>query len=177
MCHDLNTFYLITTTFAVNIGIVVAHFLRPGDGFPLNMNIVMEKTESLSSVQKVLDTLLSIIPDNAIGAMANGSFLQVVFFSFFAGIVINSLEAEYKNRLSNAFQLMSILIFKMVHYIIKLAPIAACMLVGYVIGTQGFDVLNKLLQLITCAYFAFIIQYALFGLMIFFIGKLNYKYL
>ncbi len=77
--------------------------------------------------------------------------------------------------MSSIIQLLSSVVFKMVHLIIQLSPIAACALTAWVVGTQGVEVLINLVELILCAYFAFGLQYLFFGVMIYFFTGLSPK--
>ena len=167
--------YLCTTIFAVTIGLSVGNIFKPGNGITLNFDHSLSKLPEGTSITKVLDALLQIVPDNAIGAMAQGSILQVVFFALFTGITINQLEKTSSKQISETIQLLSQIVFKMVNLIIQLSPIAACSLTAWVVGTQGVEVLLNLAQLIFCAYFAFGIQYLFFGVMIYFFTRLSPK--
>jgi len=166
--------YLFTTLFAITIGLTVGALLKPGEGIILNFeNGYVPQTQVGSNVAKIMETLLNIVPDNAIGAMAQGTILQVVFFALFTGITLNTLDKENSRRLSSVFHLLSAMVFKMVHFIVQLSPVAACALTAWVIGTQGMSVLQNLMKLIGCAYLAFGIQYLVFGLIIYLWTRLS----
>ena len=159
--------YLGTTIFAAIIGLSIGSLLKPGSGIKLNFDSNVSQLPEGTSMTKLLDAILKIVPDNAIGAMANGEILQVVFFALFTGITINKLDSISSRKVKDITQLSSRIIFKMVDFIIQLSPIAACALTAWVIGTQGAEVLVNLIKLILCAYFAFALQYLFFGLMIY----------
>ena len=166
--------YLFTTLFAITIGLTVGTLLKPGEGIILNFeNGYVPQTQVGSNIAKIMETLLNIVPDNAIGAMAQGTILQVVFFALFTGITLNTLDKENSRRLSSVFHLLSAMVFKMVHFIVQLSPVAACALTAWVIGTQGMSVLQNLMKLIGCAYLAFGIQYLVFGLIIYLWTRLS----
>src|SRR5690606_1160536 len=93
----------------------------------------------------------------------------------FTGITLNTLDNKITHRLSNIFKLLADMVFRMVHYVVQLSPIAACALTAWVIGTQGAGVLNGLAKLIACAYLAFGVQYLFFGLIIYVWTKLSPK--
>lgn len=158
--------YLLTTLFAIVIGLSVGTIFEPGSGIILNFTGDGTSQIADASMVKIFDTLLSIVPENVIGAMAQGTILQVVFFALFTGITLNAMENEAAKRLSSIFSLLASMVFKMVHLIIQLSPVAACALTAWVVGTQGMAVLEKLLKLVGCAYLAFGIQYLIFGLVI-----------
>lgn len=158
--------YLLTTLFAIIIGLGIGTIFEPGSGIILDFTGEGTAQITDASMAKIFDTILSIVPENAIDAMAQGTILQVVFFALFTGITLNTMESEASKRLSSIFTLLASMIFKMVHLIIQLSPLAACALTAWIVGTQGMVVLEKLLKLVGCAYLAFGIQYLVFGLII-----------
>lgn len=160
--------YVITTLSAVTIGLIVGNVLKPGAGIILdfgesNTNNIPVITNAVRCIETTFNT---IIPDNVIGSMAQGTVLHVVFFALFTGITINTLDQESVKKFKDLFQLLSKMVFKMVYFITKLSPIAACALTAWVVGTQGAAVLTNLLKLIASAYLAFGIQYIVFGVII-----------
>lgn len=162
--------YIATTLFAVIIGLLVGNIIKPGLGIILDFTqdsssslLAAEATNIVSSMEAILNT---IIPDNAIGAMAQGTILHVVFFAIFTGITVNTLDQESIKKFRDVFQVFSKMFFKMVYFITKLSPLAACFLTAWVIGIQGIKVISNLLKLIMSAYLAFGIQYIVFGIII-----------
>ncbi len=166
--------YICTTIFAVLIGLTIGSLLKPGSGITLDFANNAQLPEG-TNASRIIDTILQIVPDNAIGAMAQGSVLQVVFFALFTGVTINQLDKTSFRKLGSIIKLLSSVVFKMVHLIMQLSPIAACALTAWVIGTQGMEVLVNLAKLIGCAYLAFGIQYLLFGAMIYIFTRLSPK--
>ena len=157
--------YIITTLFAIFIGLSVGTIFEPGSGVVLDFKGSMPDAVKDTSAIKIFEIILNIVPENAIGAMAQGTVLQVVFFALFTGITLNTLDKESSKRLGSIFQLLSTMVFKMVHFIVQLSPVAACALTAWIIGTQGIEILLRLLKLVSCAYLAFGFQYLVFGLM------------
>ena len=166
--------YILTTVFAVTIGLSVGSFFKPGEGITLNFDNNTQ-LPSGTDLTKVLDMVLQIVPDNAIGAMAQGTVLQVVFFALFTGITINLLDKAAQQKISEAISLGSTVVFKMVSLIVELSPIAAMALIAFVVGMQGLEIVKSLVKLIACAYFAFAVQYVFFGIMIYVFTRLSPK--
>lgn len=164
--------YIFTTIFAVMIGIITAVFFKPGNGIKLDLSAgrLHEKSDSFL---KIADYLLQIIPDNVIGAMAQGTVLQVIFFALFAGITIHHIDKTSAKKLTSIISLFSNVVFKMVYFIVELSPISACALTAWIIGTQGTDVLLNLMKLVLSAYFGFAVQFLVFGLMIYLFTRLS----
>lgn len=167
--------YIGTTIFAIIIGIGCALVIKPGSNISLNLTSDYNKTAEISNINKFIENILNIIPDNALGAMAQGSILQVVFFALFTGITINQLEKSNSRKINEIVQLMTSVVFKMVHIIIQLSPLAALSLTAWVVGTQGAEVLINLVELIICAYLAFGLQFIIYGLMIYLFTGLSPK--
>lgn len=115
---------------------------------------------------------LNLIPTNPIKAMANDSFLQIIIFSIFTGIVINMI-GEKGEPLRNVIFSASSVSFKMIELIIKLAPVGVFGYISWIVGTQGLDILTALTKLILTVLAACVIQYLIFGVMIMVFGKLS----
>ncbi|MFZ4772582.1 MAG: dicarboxylate/amino acid:cation symporter [Chlamydiia bacterium] len=159
---------VVVTFFAITIGLVTGSLLEPGAGFELHLSDTAETPPSTDfSILSLLDAMLSVVPDNAIGAMANGQILQVVFFALFTGVCINTIKGEIAEKATEFFRVVSAFVFHMVHLIVQLSPLAACFLTAWVIGSQGIQVLLLLLKLVGCATLAFTIQYFFFGVLIY----------
>ncbi len=167
--------YVSTTIFAVIIGLSVGSFFKPGSGIILDFDSEAAELPEGTSITNIMNSILEIVPDNAIGAMAQGSILQVVFFALFTGITVNKLDLKSSTKIIDIIQVSSNLVFKMVHLIIQLSPLAACALTAWVIGIQGLEILINLIKLVLCAYLAFGIQYLIFGLMIYVFTNLSPK--
>lgn len=165
--------YLLTTLVAITIGLGVGIMLEPGAGIHLDLVPSSTKPELQSSFAKISQTIVDIVPDNAIGAMSQGMILQVVFFSLFTGIVLNTMNQETKKSINGGVRHASQVILKMVHYIMEMSPIAAFCLTAWVVGTQGADVLKNLFKLVLSAYLAFGVQYLVFGLIILLWAKIS----
>ncbi|MBP9752985.1 MAG: cation:dicarboxylase symporter family transporter, partial [Proteobacteria bacterium] len=166
--------YFFTTLFAISIGLSVGYVFKPGVGLNLVFDLTKEIPETTSSgFFKVMDTLLNIIPENGIEAMSKGNMLQVVFFAFFVGFGVMSMEDEMSEKFKSGLRVLSSLMFTLIGLIIKLSPLSACCLTAWIIGVQGADILQKLVYLLGCTYFAFAIQYGVFALMIAFWAKLS----
>ncbi len=159
--------YVLCTAFAICLGMGAAVLFEPGYG----LNLAMGDTSALP-VFKPLEMLLEVVPDNCIGAMAQGLVLQVVFFSIFCGITIVSM-GEKADRIVIAVKELTEFVLAMVRIIVRFAPIAAFCLMAWCVGTQGLTVLMSLGKLIGAGIAAFIVQYFIFGGMIKVWGKLS----
>jgi len=157
--------FLLTTSFAIVIGLTTAHILKPGVGISLESLGFPELSRETPGRFDALSLLYDAIPDNALNALVSGKLLQVVFFSFFTGIIINQLGKE-KVLIVRGFQLAAKVVFKMIHLILKLAPYGAFSLTASIVGTQGIGAVQNLGMLVFSLITAMSVQYVIFGIMI-----------
>ena len=167
--------YLVTTTFAIITGLVLATLMKPGVGSSLDLSNISATSVNTSMVKDFSFTkmLTGVIPNNAIRAMAEGNMLQVVFFAIFTGVTILGVESKLSKRLTDIFQMLSQLIFRMVAIIIQFSPYGALALTAWIVGTQGTGVLTDLLKLVGTVITGMTLQYLFFGLFIYVFGKLS----
>ena len=78
-------FYLCTTACAVTVALLVGNLLNPGVG--LDLSVLQSTNTQVESMQatSLTETLLNIIPDNPIGALAKGEMLQIILFALIVG--------------------------------------------------------------------------------------------
>lgn len=165
--------FLLTTSFAIVIGLVTAYVLKPGAG--ISADAISAGGMARTSADAQFDLMKIIndtIPDNALNALVSGKMLQAVFFSFFTGIVINGVGKE-KKLIVGGFQLAAKVVFRMIDLILKLAPYGAFALTSSVVGKQGPAALQSLGMLVFSLISAMFIQYVIFGLLILFIARLS----
>jgi Na+/H+-dicarboxylate symporter len=167
--------YILTAIFAVIIGLTAGHFFQPGAGVDLS-SILQTNGQPTVLANKtppsITDFLIGLIPTNPIHAMATDNFLQIIIFSIFTGIVINTV-GEKARPLKEFIYSASQVSFKMIEIIIKLAPLGVFGFIAWVIGTQGTDILEALAKLIIAVLSACAFQYVIFGLMILFFARIS----
>jgi len=165
--------YLITSIFAVIIGLSAGTIFKPGVG--IDLNGMMEETtapKTATTVTSFSDFLLGLIPTNPINAMASDHFLQIIIFSIFAGITINMVGKKAK-ILIDFIGAASQVTFKMIDLIIKLAPFGVFGFISWVVGTQGLDILQALATLVLALLSACALQYVIFGLLILVFARMS----
>lgn len=163
--------YLGTTCFAVVFGLGVSYILQPGEGVILDLGQSSEKHFTESSFDLV-DYLIEIVPSNIFVAFSESNVLQVVFFSIFTGMIINSL-GNVVDPVRDFIHSAAKLVLKMISVIVQLSPYAAFALTAWVIGTQGVEIIFTLGKLFGALILAFSLQYIIFGLIIMFFCKMS----
>ncbi|WP_010094314.1 dicarboxylate/amino acid:cation symporter [Ornithinibacillus scapharcae] len=163
-------FYLITSFFAVAIGLTVASILSPGKGVDVTLN---EENVPSGETQSVIDTLLNIIPTNPIESLATANVLQIIFFAIFLGLGI-TMVGEKAEPVKRFFDGLSEIMYKITSAVMKLVPLGIFGLLAPIVGQYGLDVLMPLMKLILAVLIACLIQVALvYSIALRTLGKMN----
>lgn len=147
-------FYMVTTAFAVVIGLLFANVLHVGGGYTLpSTELSYEVAESPSFI----DTIVNIFPSNFFQPMADATMLQIIVIAlvFGFGVIAAGKKAEPVVRFVEG---MNEVCIKVMHGIICLAPFGVFGLIVPVIASNGPDVLLPLLWLIVVAYLAMLVH-------------------
>lgn len=81
--------YILTTMVAIAIGLGVSNFIDPGVGLQIT-----DATVEAKKAPPLTEVLLGTVPENPIGAMAEGNILGVIFFSLVFGIGMTFVRHE-----------------------------------------------------------------------------------
>jgi len=163
--------FILTTCVAVAVGLILTSLFNPGGSIDPQMLSLKALGESAAEVNVLSPSkvMKDIIPENALNALVSGNLLQVIFFSFFTGFVINLLSAERKTMVK-VFSLGFKIVFKMIEMILKLAPYGAFGFAAAIVGEQGVNVLQSLGALMLVFLLVIVVQYLVFGVFILFSG-------
>jgi len=134
-------FYLATTALAIVLAMGTALLVRPGSGFALQSSVEFSVSESPSLVE----TLIAILPRNAIAAMAEGQMLQIIVFAILVGLAI-SLSAEPGRRVLSFLEDANTVVLRLVSLIMALAPYGVFGLIARTFAGEGFDAFAPLLR-------------------------------
>ena len=129
-------FYLVTTAIAISVALAVGHLINPGIGLDISG---MEAVEtSTAEAVSTADTILNIIPENPIAALANGEMLQVIVFALFVGILIAKL-GERVDTVANFFSQFNDVMMEMTSTVMLAAPIGVFCLIAKTFSGIGFS--------------------------------------
>lgn len=88
-------YYMVTTAFAIVIGLFIANIIDPGIGLDMS-SLYVADTEATNTAVSFTDTLINMVPSNVFQAFYEGDMLQIIFFAVFFGIAITSLGEKVK---------------------------------------------------------------------------------
>ncbi|MCM2129510.1 dicarboxylate/amino acid:cation symporter [Larsenimonas rhizosphaerae] len=145
--------YLLTTAFAIAIGLLAAWLFQPGTGLSLSFDTPVDAKEAPSLV----DILVGLVPQNPIDALASGNILQIIVFAIGLGISL-TLIGEKGEPVVRVFESFAEAMYKLTELVMAFAPFGVFGLMAYVAGNYGLDVLLPLAKVIGVAYAASIVH-------------------
>jgi len=177
------SFYLVTTSIAITIGLVLSNIIKPGRGVDEATQAQLmqsfsgatgERIELAQQAPGIIDVLLGIIPRNPIAAMASGNMLQLIFFSILFGAALSLVQADRRDNVLNFFRGVNDVAMIMVDWFMRLAPYAVFALLAGVIAQSGMNMLTALfLYVLTVILGLAIHAFGTYALAIRFLAKFN----
>ena len=168
-------FYMATSVVAITAGLLIATLVRPGVG--LNLTPDSGEGGSPEEAPPVTETLLNIIPENPVTAMAEGNVLAVIFFAVVVGIALTVMQNSGDGRLGELgglvrrfFEAGSEIMFLIVRGVLEYAPIGVFALIAVTLGETGLDALLPLAKLTGVVYGGVLLQIGFYALLLLFFG-------
>ena len=146
-------YFEVVTTIALAIGLVIVNVTKPGAGLDRShlaqgdVSMYAKAGQQLS----MLDFLLHIVPSSPVQAFAQGDILQVVFFAVLFGVATASMGATVQPLVAFLDQLLHVM-FKLVGFIMVVAPVGAFGAMAYTVGNFGLQALLPLGRLMIDVY-------------------------
>lgn len=154
-------YFLVTTSCALALGLVVANVFHPGSEMkidPASLNIAeaqvyLGKAEHINNIQ---DFVLNIIPETFFSAFVHGEILQVLFVAILFALGLMSYGSKGKFILEGFEHIIKIF-FRIIHGLMYYAPMATFAAMAYTVGQYGFQSLLGLTALLVCFYLTCIV--------------------
>jgi len=158
-------YFEVVSTFALIIGLVLVNVIQPGSG--MNVDPSTLDTKSISAytgpgkMAGTVDFLLAIIPNTLVDAFAKGEILQVLLIAVMSGFALHRFGGR-GTMVFDFIEKTSHVLFVIVGYIMKLAPLGAFGAMAFTIGKYGVGSLFSLGKLmgafyLTCLLFIFVV--------------------
>lgn len=174
--------YLLTTIVAVLIAYGVANVMSPGHAIKPDALVEIDNVQTIDASQyekannaekpSFLSIILNIFPDNALKALVEKSFLQIIFVAVLLGVVLVMLSE--RTQVTHRFiHEVADVFYKTIELIIKIAPIAVFALIAKTVGTLGFDVLIALGSLVLTTTVGFLLQYLVLIIALMIVARVN----
>jgi Na+/H+-dicarboxylate symporter len=176
-------YYLFTTAIAITIGLTLAVIIKPGSRIAPETRDTLAAEFSGAAASRVAlaaerpstwDVLLNMIPDNPIGAAAQGNLLPLIIFVLLFGAAVSQLKPERRDAVLQFFRGVNDAAMVLIDWVMRLAPYAVFALIAGVISRFGIDVLRSL-AIYALVVIAGLLIHAFFtyGTLVTFLARLN----
>lgn len=147
-------YFIIMSTFALAIGLVVGNIIQPGAGLDISGTTY---DAGVTEAKGTSEFILGIIPVSLFSSLTDGSILQTLFVALLVGFALQALGSKGQPVLIGVRHLQ-VLVFKILSMIMWTAPIGAFGAIAAVVGSTGIQAVISLATLmigfyITCALF------------------------
>ncbi len=149
-------YFEVVTTIALVLGIVLAYVFEPGVGMNIDPSSLDPKAmaayaQHVGQVTGTVDFLLRIIPTTVVDAFAKGDILQVLLISIVFGAGL-ALLGDYGQPLAHSIERITNVLFKVIGFIVKLAPLGVLGAIAFTVGKYGIGSLKQLAYLVVLFY-------------------------
>ncbi|MDM8564412.1 dicarboxylate/amino acid:cation symporter [Candidatus Halobeggiatoa sp. HSG11] len=135
-------FYILTTALAITLALGLAIMIAPGEGFNLTSATASEFVAK--DPPSLAQTIINMVPNNPVEAMAKGDMLPLIVFSLLFGIAI-VMAGESGKRIEKQFNDYNAIMMQMVNILMKLAPLGIFCLIAKTFALQGVDLIKPLI--------------------------------
>jgi aerobic C4-dicarboxylate transport protein len=146
----------VASTFALLIGLLAANVIGPGNGMhadpaALDPSAVDAKTGG-GHLLSTSEFILNALPTSAVGAFADNAVLQILVLACLVGAALLHLGHTRVPAVLPAVEQVQDVIFTVVGYVMRLAPIAVFGAAASLIGQYGLKVITTYGKLIAVCY-------------------------
>jgi aerobic C4-dicarboxylate transport protein len=158
-------YFEVVSTLALIVGLVIVNLVQPGSGMNVDPHTLDTKGIAAytgpGKMQSTTEFLMNVIPSTVFDAFAKGEILQVLLFAVLFGFALHKFGGR-GTLVFDFIEKSSHVLFAIVGFIMKLAPIGAFGAMAFTIGKYGVGSLLSLGKLMgtfyaTCLIFIFVV--------------------
>src|SRR5262249_42235063 len=158
-------YFELVTTAALVVALLFVNVWAPGAGMHVDPNKFTDKNvTSVEDTAKQVgfgEFLLDMVPSSAVGAFVDGDVLPVLFFSILFAFALLAIGPKGKPMI-DGIQTVSQILFKMIGFVMVVAPIGAFGAIAFTVGKYGPSSLISLGKLVAefyvvCAVFVVLV--------------------
>lgn len=145
--------YVVTTFFAVLVGLSLATIFAPGVGADLQ-NVAPQVVAAPKSTGELF---IGIVPLNPIKAIADGETLSIIFFAIIVGAAV-IMTGDEGEPVASLLKSGSEVMLKIVAFVMEVAPFGVFALIAVVMGANGPATFINVFQLAMCVLVGALVQ-------------------
>lgn len=141
--------FLISTAFAIVVGLFFANLFHVGTGVDLSGTVpaVKKSTQDVS----LIGTLVNIIPSNPFQSLAQQNLLQIIFFALILGFCLMKMGSKGEPLL-NIFRVGKEVMGDLTNRVLEFTPYGVFGLMATVVGKNGSAIMIPYLKCIAALY-------------------------
>jgi aerobic C4-dicarboxylate transport protein len=143
-------YFEVLTTVAMVIGLVVVNVVKPGSGLHIDLSTLSTKAlppEATTAHEGFAAFLLAIVPATLVSALTGNEILPVLLVSVLFGFGLHA-SGEAGLGIARGVEKFSTVLFTLIRWIMRLAPIGAFGSMAFTIGHYGLGTLRHLALLV-----------------------------
>ncbi|WP_052865069.1 cation:dicarboxylate symporter family transporter [Streptomyces niger] len=155
-------YFMVMSTVALAIGLVVGNILEPGSGLHLTETLRHAgQAQTEGGGESSSEFLLGIIPTTLVSAFTTGEVLQTLLVALLVGFALQAMGKAGEPVLRGIGHLQK-LVFRVLSMIMWAAPVGAFGAIAAVVGETGLDALKSLAVImvgfyVTCLLFVIVV--------------------
>ncbi|MEW2116151.1 C4-dicarboxylate transporter DctA [Streptomyces sp. NPDC005474] len=143
-------YFEVLTTVAMVIGLVVVNVVKPGSGLHIDLSTLSTKglpPEATTAHEGFADFLLATVPTTLVSALTGNEILPVLLVSVLFGFGLHA-SGEAGLDIARGVEKFSTVLFTLIRWIMRLAPLGAFGSMAFTIGHYGLGTLRHLALLV-----------------------------
>src|SRR4051795_5550559 len=144
-------YFLVMSTVALAIGLVVGNLIHPGAGLNLTPDVAKLGGAQAAEAGSTTEFILGIVPTTLVSALTEGQVLQTLLIALLVGFAVQGMGAAGKPVI-RAIEHIQRVVFRVLAMIMWAAPIGAFGAIAAVVGETGWDALKSLATLMLAFY-------------------------
>lgn len=180
----LMVYFILTTTVAISIGILLISIMQPGKmifelgGFPGSSKPDVEPVAQSIQFNHIPDAIANLIPTNPLEAMLSGEMLGVVVFTIIIGVAITQLNQQTIKPIINAIQALQKICMIVISWAMLIVPYAVFGMMVALLSRVGLEVLFGLGYYMSAVLLGLLLLVVFYLLLLLLITKSNpFKFL
>ncbi|MGH3974398.1 MAG: cation:dicarboxylate symporter family transporter [Pseudonocardiaceae bacterium] len=154
-------YFLLMSTFALLIGLIIGNLLQPDEGLRLDPASAAEAQQQAQGGEGTVDFLLGIVPTTLVSAFTEGQVLQTLLVALLAGFALQTLGSKGE-PIRRGIEHIQRWVFRILSMIMWAAPVGAFGAIAAVVGETGWSALRSLAVImlgfyLTCVLFVFVV--------------------
>lgn len=173
-------FFLLTGTTAITIGISAALIIQPGHFIDksFNDNTSTDRADYAGDPEVVPGDIgdlpgyiVNLLPENPLGAMAEGQMLQIVLFAVIFGLALVTMPVKQAQPLLNFLSSIQQVAMTIVRWAMLLAPLAVFGLIAQTTIKVGIEVLLGMAVYVGTVIGGLLLMFAVYMLLVLLLAR------